>query len=350
MNEPRPTAEEQLEFLRSLQRLLKEGKFSASYKFALLHAIANLCVQKGDNTGAELTLSTSEIAEQFVQLYWPQVVPYPAADDKGVLRQNSTGTAKIVREVTAQHNRHQGSLNELKRNTTEWDRVRKKVEQTVKGMPLLKLQNVGLGEPLEFLYKNADAGETVRLKPGVAYCFRAFYPMVTDAVEGAWTQFVQRLNPRLLGQVVDLRSFLFGARRNSLAVYRPMLREVQRGRCFYCEREIRSRADVDHFIPWRLYPLDFGHNFVLAHQGCNSSKSDLLAAEDHLERWTERNHTRAELRDGFDELNVLHDWPATREIARWAYGRAHEEGQQVWVQPKELRLLSDDWRRILSAA
>ncbi|MDE0004201.1 MAG: HNH endonuclease, partial [Rhodospirillaceae bacterium] len=227
---------------------------------------------------------------------------------------------------------------------------RRKVEQTVRKMPLWKLQTVG-SERLEFLYRNLDAGGTVRLEPGVAYCFRAFYPMITDMIEGAWSHFVQRRNPQLLGQVVDLRSFLFGSQRSSLAVYRPLLREVQRGRCFYCERDIRSRADVDHFIPWRLYSLDLGHNFVLAHQGCNSSKSDLLAAEEHLERWTVRNRTRRdELRDGFDGLKVLHDWPATRRIARWAYGQAHHAGGQVWVQSKELRPLSDDWRRILSAA
>ena len=71
-------------------------------------------------------------------------------------------------------------------------------------MPLWKLQTVG-SERLEFLYENRDTGKTVRLAPGVAYCFRAFYTMITDMVEGAWSQFVQRLNPDLLGQVVDLR-------------------------------------------------------------------------------------------------------------------------------------------------
>ena len=191
----------------------------------------------------------------------------------------------------------------------------------------------------------------VLLEPGVAYCFRAFYLMVSDMIEGAWSHFVQRRNPRLLGQVVDLRSFLFGTRRTSLETYRPLLRDLQQGRCFYCERDIRSGGDVDHFIPWRRYALELGHNFVLAHQGCNSSKSDLLAAEEHLERWTERNRTcRGELEVGFDERKVLHDWPATRQIARWAYGQVHQAGGQVWVQAKELRPLSDDWRRILSAA
>ena len=351
MNEPRPpTAEEQLAFLRALQRLLDEGSFVSSYKFALLHAIADLCLVRGDDSGAELELSTSEIAGQFVRLYWPQVAPFVAGSDSGILSQNTGRQAAIVRELAERHNRYQGSLADLERSASDWGALRRKVEQTVRKMPLWKLQTVG-SERLEFLYRNLDAGGTVRLEPGVAYCFRAFYPMITDMIEGAWSHFVQRRNPRLLGQVVDLRSFLFGSQRSSLAVYRPLLREVQRGRCFYCERDIRSRADVDHFIPWRLYSLDLGHNFVLAHQGCNSSKSDLLAAEEHLERWTERNRIcRDELRDGFDQLKVLHDWPATRRIARWAYGQAHHAGRQVWVQAKELRPLSDGWRRILSAA
>ncbi len=255
-----------------------------------------------------------------------------------------------MRELAERHNRYQGSLAELERSAADWGQVRRKVEQTVRKMPLWKLQTVG-SQRLEFLYENLDAGGVVRLEPGVSYCFRAFYPMVTDMIEGAWSHFVQRRNPRLLGQIVDLRSFLFGSQRSSLAAYRPLLREVQQGRCFYCERNIKSRSDVDHFIPWRLYALDLGHNFVLAHQGCNSSKSDLLAAEEHLERWTERNRTRRdELQHGFDELKVLHDWPATHQIARWAYGQAHQSGRQVWVQAKELRPLSDDWRRILSAA
>ena len=351
MNEPRPpTAEEQLAFLRSLQRLLDEGSFVSSYKFALLHAIADLCLVKGDDSGAVVELSTADIAEQVVRLYWPQVTPFVASDRKKVLSQNTGRQAAIVSELTKHHYLYQGSLAELEKNRADWRRVRRKVEQTVRKMPLWKLQTVR-SQRLEFLYENVHTGGTVRLEPGVAYCFRAFYPMVTDMIEGAWSHFVQRRNPRLLGQVVDLRSFLFGSRRSSLAAYRPLLREVQRGRCFYCERNIKSRADIDHFIPWRLYSLDLGHNFVLAHQGCNSSKSDLLAAEEHLERWTERNRTRRdELQERFDQLKVVHDWHSTHEIARWAYGQAQEAGRQVWVGVRQdLRPLSDGWRSILSA-
>lgn len=89
-----PTAEEQLTFLRSLQRLLDEGSFVASYKYALLHAIADLCVVEGDDSGAALELSTRRIAEQFVRLYWRQVAPFIASGEADVLKQNTGRVAK----------------------------------------------------------------------------------------------------------------------------------------------------------------------------------------------------------------------------------------------------------------
>ncbi|MCY4399363.1 MAG: HNH endonuclease [Gemmatimonadetes bacterium] len=352
MNLPRPpTASEQLAFLRSLQRLMDEGSFVASYKFALLHAIADLCLVKGDDSGAELELTTSEIAEQFIRLYWPQVVPYSASAEQPILSQNTGRQAAIVRHVAEQRARYQGSLADIERNHSDWAHLRSKVQQTVRDMPLRRLQTVRSGQ-LDFLYVIQENGQVVQLQPGVAYCFRAFYPLITDMIEGAWSQFVQKRNRKHLGQVVDLRSFLFGSRRKSLDAYRPLLRDLQEGRCFYCERDIKSRADVDHFIPWRLYSLDLGHNFVLAHPGCNSSKSDLLAAEEHLQRWTERTLTRRdELEEGFDQLGVLHDWPKSRQLAHWAYGQAHQASRQVWVGAKvDLQPLRGDWRKILEAA
>jgi hypothetical protein len=41
-----PTPEEQVQFLRNVQRLLAEGLFVASYKFALVRALADLAVPK----------------------------------------------------------------------------------------------------------------------------------------------------------------------------------------------------------------------------------------------------------------------------------------------------------------
>ena len=45
---PAPTPSAQVAFLRELQRLLDEGQFTATYKFALLLALADLAVERGD--------------------------------------------------------------------------------------------------------------------------------------------------------------------------------------------------------------------------------------------------------------------------------------------------------------
>ncbi len=118
----------QVAFLTNLQRLLSEGSFVATYKSALLLALADISVENGDDVGSALEITTQQIAEKFLTYYWRQSSP--------------------------------------------------------------------------------------------------FVPRATN---------------------------------------------------------------VDHFVPWARYPVDLGHNFVLAHSTCNSSKSDHVASAEYLEKWVDRN-------------------------------------------------------------
>ena len=52
----RGSAASQLAFLQDLQRLLDEGQFVASYKFALLMAIAELCLEREPEADGSLKL------------------------------------------------------------------------------------------------------------------------------------------------------------------------------------------------------------------------------------------------------------------------------------------------------
>lgn len=61
-----PTPDEQIRFPANLQRLLDEGQFVASYKFAVLFSLADLFIEKGDDSGSALTLTADEIGEKFV--------------------------------------------------------------------------------------------------------------------------------------------------------------------------------------------------------------------------------------------------------------------------------------------
>jgi hypothetical protein len=84
---PRPSPEQQIEFLVKIHpstirqahgrqaqgRAAEVGGFVATYKFALLKALAALSVEKSEFSEDSLKITTREIAEKFIQYYWRQV-------------------------------------------------------------------------------------------------------------------------------------------------------------------------------------------------------------------------------------------------------------------------------------
>src|SRR3954449_6786099 len=101
MTWPAPTPQEQVRFLRDIQRLLAEGQFAASYKFALVHALADLAVLKGDDSGAPLEIETRDIAAKFVELYRRQARPFQSGGEATglVLQQNTGKQAAIISQI-----------------------------------------------------------------------------------------------------------------------------------------------------------------------------------------------------------------------------------------------------------
>jgi hypothetical protein len=57
-----PSSEFQLQFLQKVQLLLDSGKFTSTYKFALLIALTNVAVEKGDDSGAALEVNLDDVA------------------------------------------------------------------------------------------------------------------------------------------------------------------------------------------------------------------------------------------------------------------------------------------------
>jgi len=347
-----PSPQEQIEFLQKVQRLLSEGLFVASYKFALLRSLADLAVLKGDDSGSELEISIKDIAKVFIDLYWRQTRPFCASGNlQGqVLRQNTGQQAAIIQNIAMVQAEYRGSLPLLKHDPIRWSRLVGDVANTVATMPLWKLQRVG-DEVVEFLYPNIGKGRTICLKPGVVYCLRNFYGILRNLIEGAWVNYVRNQNLQALGYSTDLGSFLFGAERVALNVYRPILAEVQNGACFYCRQPIRHKGDVDHFIPWSKYPIDLGHNFVLAHVKCNHQKRDFLAAEEHLATWVERNdlHGRS-LNQFFVQARVANSLESSVSISRWAYLQTASANGLVWVKDDVYQHLGSSWIALLPAS
>lgn len=344
-----PAAEEQLKFITNIQRILDEGSFVATYKFALIMSLADFAVEKGDDSGEPVQLTTRDIAENFAEYYWRQAVPYAHGNLQAPVRVLKQGTGQqpvVLSRIMDLHNLFNGSLPTARKDTKVWRVLLNKVAATIAQMPLWKLQVMG-HSTIPFLYEQHGSGNILNLQPGVVYNFRRFYDLIRNLVQGAWIRHVRTLNVDLLGES-DLGEFLFGAERSVLAGLRTILKSVQSDSCFYCKGTLREGGDIDHFVPWSRYPLDLGHNFVLAHSVCNRSKRDFLAAPVHLENWQKRNqlHGKA-LAQEFDTHSILHNQEATEKIAFWAYSQAETAGANLWLRKDDVMPIDDSWRKVV---
>ncbi len=347
---PGPTAEEQVAFLGKIERLLSEGQFVATYKYALLLAITDLAVKLGSDDGSELDLPIRAIAEEFIELYWRHSAPYGSAvadSSYNTLQQNAGQQAAIISIVEELDHAHKTLM--LAKQSPAWTPAVTEVVRLVKTMPLWRLQRLR-SEVLDFLYSESPVAGYIRLKSGVAANLRRFHAIIVRLVQSEWMHFIQALprNRQLLGPTSDLGEFLFGADRNALRGMAIPLAEVQRGRCLYCQRRVDS-GEIDHFVPWSRYPRDLAHNLVLAHKECNRHKSDVLAAETHLDRWLQRNHAQgASISEAARDANIIVDLSGTVNVAGWAYAHGASLRAATWLRGDEFELLSGRWRSLLT--
>lgn len=340
---PQPSPEDQVVFLQQVQRLFAEGEFTATYKFALLLALAELAVERGDDTGAPLDLPMAAIGEKFAELYWRQAAPYQTGipgSKSGILSQNLGTQAAVVRLLTPVFEACAGRF-ALARQHPLWPGTVAEIAGVVRQMPVQYLQMLG-GQLVPFLYEYPPPRGRLTLKPGVCFLLRRYQGLVQQLARAGWIRHVRsnQRNLPMLGALDDLESFMFGAARAGLGAVAEVLAPIQSGRCFYCQERIQGQGEVDHFIPWARYPRDTAHNFVLAHARCNRDKRDLLAAPLHLERWLQQ------LQDYADDIGgplassgFVVDPDCSRWVARWAYRQGTAAGAMGWIRGRSVQRL-----------
>lgn len=329
------SAEQQLDFIAYLQRIIVEGDFVATYKFALLHAIADICIERPVqilDEGASRQISIDELAIKFVELYWRHSLPYSASGSTPqLLRQSSGRQAGVLSQLASLRELGVSSVTELRRHS-DWGLLLTKVRRIIIDGPLWRLQMLG-GETVCHLYPHDKGSDYIRLSPGTLFCMRRFYDLVVSFVRNNWLQKIREFkgNRELIGQEAGLEDFLFGTNRRALGKIGKVLEEIQAGACFYCGKAINVGGEVDHFIPWRRYPMDLGHNFVLAHGNCNRSKRDFLAAPEHRDAWYEQNIlNHGALLDEYLTPLVSVDVKRSVAITAWAYQHAARERTRLW--------------------
>jgi hypothetical protein len=353
--------------------LLEQGRFTATYKYAVLLGLMDLCLeQTGADGTAPTHLSTRDLAVKVVELYWPHTVPYAPGEGMEVLRQNQShagSQAEIVRLIERFRNASRwGPWAPLARVKVEqagrFDRLIDRVEWKLVEMPLPKLQRFG-NRLHPFLYeltwdddirhaeirafRAGDGGRfdgQIRLQPGVGRALTRLNGVLRPVIRRQWALLVAQTNNL---PEARLEEFLFGTTRTSTEAVREPLQDLQQGRCFYCEVAFRARRgwhpEVDHFIPWSRYPDNGLANLVVAHGRCNADKRDFLAATRHVSKWLQRNNPSG---SHFGELVDIADrtrWTVSRReiqgVATAVYGALPADAE-LWRQGKEFEFVQPE--------
>lgn len=307
-----------LRLAERLIQLLDRGGFTATYKYAVLVALMDLCMELTSATGLPPdVITTRQLAEKVIELYWPHCAPYDS--ERGVLRQN-TGKDDTQAEIIRHILRFREGVDADPAASLPLSRARaaappgayeklvRVIEWKLIEMPLPRLQRIGMQED-RFLYEYAFTKEISKkvvsqyqeggggafdnrllLQPGVSAALLALNGVLRPLIHRQWAMMVAEMN-RL--KESTLEEFLFGVDRISLDPVRPRLHALQAGRCFYCSTSIKGPVHVDHFVPWARHADNSVDNLVAAHKDCNLKKSDYLAAAGHVERWRERSARHA---------------------------------------------------------
>lgn len=307
--------------------LLDQGSFTATYKYAALLALMDLCLEQTSKTGQPpVMVTTAQLAVKVIEIYWPHTAPF-RKKASAVLFQNagtSQSQAEIVRRIE-EFRTKQGGLSNLstakREDAAGYLRLVKNVEWKLIEMPLPRLQY--LGKQLRpYLYSinwdkevtrqevrayqngnESDFDNRIQFKNSVAENLIKLNNLLRPLIHRQWTIKVSQINKLPESR---LETFLFGASRIGTDRIRPALEEFQNHRCFYCEGRIGSaskrKPEVDHFIPWSRYPENGLANLVVAHNSCNNHKRDFLADTTHLKKWLLRLDTG---HSAFQQFNAL---------------------------------------------
>jgi 5-methylcytosine-specific restriction endonuclease McrA len=288
-------------FLEKIQGLILGSTLNNTYKMALIIAVAEISLEfRPENLQDPCRISYARLAREFLQLYWPQSVPFMA--DRGDLasplafdlRQGAnTGLLKIITLIRD----FKTSLGDPAMTFTKAELSGKPFERLVKTCVtgVVRKNPLEYLKDAEFLYTLDDKAKGIVLNADTVLCLQRFHPLIISLAQNRWEQRIRDLeaNVAALGgsRVNSLHDYLFNPHRaDNLTDVREVLQDTTgASACFYCGRPLHASVHVDHFIPYSRFTPTRIHNFVLACPHCNTSKSDVLASDRHLAHWMERN-------------------------------------------------------------
>ena len=228
------------DFLLAMQKLVLGNSLNTTYKLALILAVTNKAgeiefVNQPDAT--HFTISYSEIAREFLRIYWPQARRYERSEENSVestvlYQSTNPGNAVVITLIRDfQQANATGDLENLtflqaQRLPGFETLLQECLTRVVKKNPLHYIQGH------EFLFEKDDAVDMIRLERNTAVFLCRFQPIIQELIFSRWEKLLRSIkkNAVFLGESSErsLREFLFFPQRTNeaLATVKKVLREA----------------------------------------------------------------------------------------------------------------------------
>ncbi|MGI4848568.1 MAG: HNH endonuclease [Janthinobacterium lividum] len=307
------------------------GRNSASYKFALAHAMLDLQARAND------LITLEELAVPFTKHVCRHLAMSP--------RQGTGTTSKFLESC---QNQLEGTIEQ----SALYDvTVQSGFVNVIDAFHTLG----GPQSDVRFFVDERRTHKGIRIT-------EAFQQLTTDAlatellqeVEARWRLVETAWNLRLAAPLIehDVQSGRMvtghGVRRIDVTSSRDALNGYQKSHCFYCAQPISitstdiNLSHVDHFIPFMLsvklnVNLNGVWNLVLACRQCNLQKSDLIPASEFVNRLYQRNEFFIVSHHPLKETLMAQTGQSSQSRAKFIgswYSQAKQQRVATW-EPKE---------------
>ena len=268
--------------LNTIVRILDRGQFNNSYKFALLRSLAAF---GRDSNSGNVVIKTEWLAGKFIEFFWPLTLRFNIR--QATVPDKDPVVMRYIRKEGQKHDLSpETKLDDFrKRFPDRYEALVRKVAANAFGDVLKRFHTVLRQEVGPRIYEQIDGG--IRLNEETRKFLESNHKVLDFLAIGSWIKFTERYTsaPRLYEKINGLEQ-----KRSTLKPYRKFLFEDLRERdCFYCERSLDTKFEVDHVIPWSFVAEDKAWNLVLACSDCNGPKSSSIPPEVFIAHLNERN-------------------------------------------------------------
>ena len=262
--------------------ILRKGRKSNTYKFALARAILEYCKETSyDDNDAYRVIPYEYLADKFLKYYWHQECKFRIKQDFMI-----KSTPKVIQAIRNVFNDSVPAdfdlVDDEKKNLAKRAILKDvfgsaKLETSLVVPKFQKIVEGRYSNLTKVFYDYDDTAKKITLHPKAFRFFKDNNSLLSLAVLAEWAKFLEKINGSLPNLVAKIEQE--NPQRKPLSKYRDAYL-THTNHCFYCLNRLETDyIHVDHFVPWSYIFADDAWNLVLACQDCNLKKSGSLPSK-----------------------------------------------------------------------